>query len=49
MKKSLWIEAVEWCVLGLIVLFVTGVVVMRGEITSADDGSIAPVQTLGEP
>ncbi len=50
MRKSAWIEAVEWVVLALIVLFMAGILVMRAQITSPpQDESTAPVQTLGEP
>jgi hypothetical protein len=48
MRKSLWIEVVEWCVLGAIMLFLVGVLAMRGEITSSDDASV-PRYSIGEP
>jgi hypothetical protein len=49
MKKSIWIEAVEWCVLGAVMLFLVGVVTMRNEImASPDSTSTAPVETFEE-
>jgi hypothetical protein len=49
MRKSRWIEAIEWCVLALVVLFTAGIIVMRGEITSsADSTSTAPVESFEE-
>jgi hypothetical protein len=48
-KKSRWIELVEWCVFALIAVFVFGVVSMRGELTAPpDNGSTAPLETLAE-
>ncbi len=50
MRKSLWIEVMEWCVLALVLLFLVGVIAMRGEITSpVDANSTAPVVSIGEP
>jgi len=47
MKKSIWIEVVEWCVLILVMLVLVGVVVMRGEIISPDrTNSTAPIISL---
>jgi hypothetical protein len=35
MKKSFWIEMIEWVVLAVVAIFVLGVVAMRHEITSS--------------
>ena len=48
MKKSIWIEWVEWGVFALIAGFVAGVIAMRTEITSAENNSTAPVHSLYE-
>ncbi len=49
MKKSPWIELIEWTALALIFIFVVGVFAMRGEILSASqDNPDIPVQSLGE-
>ncbi len=50
MRKSIWIEALEWCVLGCVVLFLAGVLAMRGEIVNPpEDSATAPIVTLVEP
>jgi hypothetical protein len=50
MRKSAWIEVLEWGFLPVVIVFVAGVVVMRGEITnSPEDGTTAPLVTLAEP
>lgn len=46
-KKSIWIELTEWCVLALIALFLAAILWMRAEITSSD-GFDATLQTLAE-
>jgi hypothetical protein len=49
MRKSIWIELVEWCVLAAVALFTVGVLLQRGEITSpVEASSSAPVQSLDE-
>jgi hypothetical protein len=49
MKKSLWIECVEWITFALVMLFVVGVLAMRNEITRSDpDNPAAPLQSLDE-
>jgi len=49
MRKSIWIEVVEWCVFGLIVLFMIGVLTMREQITaSASSDSPVPRVSLDE-
>jgi hypothetical protein len=48
-KKSLWIEVIEWCVLAAVGLFTIGVIVMRSEITAPpESGSTAPVESVDE-
>jgi hypothetical protein len=48
MRKSIWLEIVEWCVLAVVVLFVAGVVVMRQEITSNTDSTLAPRYSVSD-
>jgi hypothetical protein len=49
MRKSLWIEVLEWSVFAFVLLFVMGVLAMRGEITSAaQENPNAPIQSLDE-
>jgi hypothetical protein len=49
MKKSIWIEVVEWCVLVVVTLLLVGVVAKRGEIISPDPtGSTAPIGNLDD-
>lgn len=48
MRKSKWIELVEWCVFALVALFVVGVFLYRGELTSTQENSAAPVLSLDE-
>ncbi len=49
MRKSIWIEVVEWTVFAFVALFVIGVFAMRAEITSsAEDNPNVPVQSLDE-
>jgi hypothetical protein len=49
MRKSVWIEVVEWCVLTVVALFMVGVVWMRGEITMPpESSSTAPVESLDD-
>ena len=49
MKKSCWIEGVEWLVCGLVILLLSGVFAMRGEITSGAQGNPAvPVESIGD-
>ena len=47
MRKSVWIELLEWGVFAVVALFVTCVVAMRDEITSLEpENAAAPVQSL---
>jgi hypothetical protein len=49
MKKSMWIEVVEWCVFGAVALFITGVFAMRSEIIADQPESLtAPIYSLDE-
>jgi hypothetical protein len=49
MRKSLWIEVMEWCILVVVALFTLGVVVMRKDIVaSAESTSTAPIESIGE-
>jgi hypothetical protein len=49
MRKSIWIEVVEWCVLVAVMLFTIGVILMRSEITSsAEASSTAPIESVDE-
>jgi hypothetical protein len=49
MRKSIWIEVIEWCVLAAVGLFTLGVLAMRSEIvTSAEASSTAPVESIDE-
>jgi hypothetical protein len=44
MRKSIWIEAIEWCLLVVMALFLFGVLALRAEITSsADEHAGAPI------
>ncbi len=50
MRKSMWIELVEWCLFAAVALFITGVFAMRSEIISDPPESLtSPVRSLGEP
>jgi hypothetical protein len=49
MKKSLWIQLIEWGTFALVALFLTGVLLMRDEIIASPEGSFdLPVQGLNE-
>ena len=49
MRKSLWIEVVEWCLFVAVALFFMGVIAMRSEITSSAQGdSQAPRVSIDE-
>jgi hypothetical protein len=49
MRKSLWIEVVEWCLFAAVALFLIGVVAMRSEITSSASGdSPVPRESIDE-
>ena len=50
MRKSKWIEAVEWVLFAVVVLFFAGVLVKRGEMIASDTGTLAaPRMSVGEP
>lgn len=49
MRKSVWIELIEWSTLALVLLFFVGVVLRRGEITAPPNaGSTAPIESVDE-
>ena len=49
MRKSIWIELIEWGVLAFVGLFTLGVIALRGEITTpVDAGSTAPLVSFDE-
>jgi hypothetical protein len=49
MRKSLWIEWVEWCLCAGLVALAIAICIFRHEITSPLEASqLAPIVSLGE-
>jgi hypothetical protein len=49
MRKAMWMEVLEWCVLAVVVLFVSGAFAMRAELTSNEpENPVAPIHSLDE-
>ena len=48
MRKSIWLEMMEWFVLALVVVFVVGVVALRQEVTSNAESALAPRYSVSE-
>jgi hypothetical protein len=49
MRKSMWIEVVEWCVFAMVAVLVSGVVVMRAELTTSEpENPAAPIHSIDE-